>query len=120
MLCLRLALGAGNGPGLVECSTSSIFKGDSTGSIIWPMVPSARIMADHAVLVRQVEALDGELGHLLDAGRGQDDHVEVAVAAALGGLEVVRLSWAGCRPAPGRPAARSPPSAGTIRSRQIG
>ena len=35
--------------------------------------------------------MNGELGHLLHRGGSQDDHVEVTVTAALGGLEVVGL-----------------------------
>ena len=45
----------------------------------------------HAVLVRQVEALDGQISHFLHARGGEHQHVEIAVARAAGGLEVVRL-----------------------------
>ena len=42
-------------------------------------------------LLPEYESLYGEVGHLLHTGGSQDDHVVVAVTAAAGGLEVVRL-----------------------------
>ena len=75
--------------------------------------------AGYAVLVRKVESFGGEFRHFLNAGRSQDDHVEVAVAWSAGGLKVVRLrglDTAQSRAAP----LHVHHQRGQIRSRQIG
>lgn len=87
---LTLALGAGEGPGLVVVLHLYVLKGDGLHHLANGAVSQDH--GNHAVLVRQVEALDGEAGHLLDGGGSQDDHVVVAVSAAPGGLEVVALA----------------------------
>ena len=46
----------------------------------------------HAVLVGELESLYGELSHLLNGGRRQNDHAEVSVTAGTGRLEVVGLA----------------------------
>ena len=45
-----------------------------------------------AVFEGKVEAEPYEVGHLLDGGRSQNDKMIVAVAASLGGLEIVTLA----------------------------
>ena len=62
-----------------------------TGSIIWPMVPSPRIMVGMRYLSASVEGLHGQIHHLLHGSGGKDEHAVVAVPAAAGGLIVVRL-----------------------------
>ena len=46
----------------------------------------------HAVFVGKLKALDGQLGHFLNRGGSENYHVKIAVGAALGGLEIVRLA----------------------------
>ena len=65
--------------------------------------PVGQDHGDHSVLVRQIKALDRQAGHLLDRRRGQDDLAHIAVAAALDGLEIIRLG--GLDPAQARAAA---------------
>ena len=87
---LPLHLCAGEGPGLIVDFHLRVLEGDGLHHL-----PDGAVRQDHGgheVLVRQVEALDGEAGHLLHGGGGQDDHAVVPVTAALGGLEVVGLA----------------------------
>ena len=77
--------------------------GSSAGSIIWPMAPSATTMTMVRYLSARSKASTTQVDRLLHGGRGQDDHVEVAVPGALDRLEVVALR--GLDVAQARPAA---------------
>ena len=109
--------GAGDGPGAVGLRVGMGGQFYRLHHLAYGAVRQDH--AGHAVLVRQIESFDGELRHFLNAGGGQNDHVEVAVAGSAGGLKVIRLG--------GLDAAqpRAAPlhvhhQRGQIRSRQIG
>ena len=56
-----------------------------------PQRAVAQDQGQHAVAVGQVECLDRQFVEFLNAGRRQDDVAVIAVAAALGRLEIVAL-----------------------------
>ena len=84
-----LTLGAGQRPRLFVSFDLHIFKGDRLHHLTDGAVRQDH--GGHAVLVCQVETLDGQACHLLHGGRRQNDHPVVAVTAAFGSLEVVGL-----------------------------
>ena len=59
-----------------------------------------------AVLVGQIERLEGEVEHFLGAVGRQHDGAVIAIAAAAGGLEVVALGRGDVAQSPDRRAAR--------------
>ena len=86
---LTLALGTGERPGLFICLDLGILKGDGLHHLTDGAV--CQNHGGHQIFVGQIEAFDGQTGHLLHGGRCQDDHPVVTVTAASGGLEIVGL-----------------------------
>ena len=85
-----LHLGAGGGPGVIVAEgVAGLGQGNGLHHLAHGAV--CQHHGGHAVLPRQMQGAAGEVGHLLDGGRREDQHMEVAVAGAAGDKEVVGL-----------------------------